>query len=40
MNTGEADRIECVMNETSFGTSLMSVFDISSVEAVGHINRE
>jgi len=35
---GEADRIECVMNETSFRTSLMSSFDISNVEAVGHIN--
>jgi hypothetical protein len=28
------------MNETSFRTSLMSGFDISNVEAVGHINRE
>jgi hypothetical protein len=40
MNTGEADRMECVMNETSLGTCLMSGFDISIVEVVAYINRE
>jgi hypothetical protein len=32
MNTGKADRMECVMNETGLGSFLMSGFDISFLQ--------